>query len=107
MVARLDDVRVEPQAVAVRRRDELDLLDVEAELVEPAQALVDAVALVGAERLLARQLATRAPRSARTLVGGLVGIEAGGQADLGVDVEQLADDVLLGDLEVVARAGRR
>ena len=46
VVARLDDVRVEAQPVAARRRDELDLLDVEAELVQPVQALVDLVALV-------------------------------------------------------------
>ncbi len=56
VMARLDDVRVEAQAVALRRRDELDLLDVEAELVQPAQALVDPEPLVGRERLLARQL---------------------------------------------------
>ena len=48
VVARLDDVRVEPQPVAVRRRVELDLLDVEAELVQPVQPLVELVALVGA-----------------------------------------------------------
>ena len=36
VVARLDDARVEPQAVAVLARDELELLDVEAELVQPA-----------------------------------------------------------------------
>ena len=48
VVARLDDVRVEPQPVAARRRFELDLLDVEAELVQPVQALLDLEALVGA-----------------------------------------------------------
>ena len=40
----LDDLRVEPQALAAGVAHELHLLDVEAEVVQPAQALVDAVA---------------------------------------------------------------
>ena len=46
VVARLDDVRVEPEPVAVGRRLDLDLLDVEAELVQPVQPLVELEPLV-------------------------------------------------------------
>ena len=57
VVAGLDDARVQPQpVVAVLAGDELELVDVEAELVQPVQPLVDPVAGVVAEDLLARQL---------------------------------------------------
>ena len=82
--------------------DELHLLDVEAELVEAAQALVDAVGLVGPEDVLARQLRPQRLVAARHLGGRLDRIEARGQADLRrLEVEQLAGHVLLGDLQVV------
>ena len=54
VVPGLDDARVEPQPVPVVAGDELDLLDVEAELVQTVQALVDDVAALRAEDLLAR-----------------------------------------------------
>ena len=56
VVARLDDARVQAQPVAVVACDELELVDVEAELVQPVQPLVDLVARVVGEELLARQL---------------------------------------------------
>ena len=91
VVARLDDLRVEPQAPAARIADELDLLDVEAELVEAAQALVDAVGLVGPEHVLARQLGPQRLVAARHLGGRLDRIQARGQADLRrLEIEQLA-----------------
>ena len=49
MVAGLDHVRVEPQAEALGDALELDLLDVEAELVQAAQPLLDPVPLVRRE----------------------------------------------------------
>jgi hypothetical protein len=49
VVTGLDDARIEAQAVAVLRRDELELLDVEAELVQAAQPLVDLEARVVGE----------------------------------------------------------
>ena len=81
VVAGLDDARVEAQPVALGHGLELDLLDVEAELVQAPQPLLDPVALVGSEDLLARELSPqrlvgaaqrerelardRAPRAAR------------------------------------------
>ena len=55
----------------------------------------------GRERLLARQLAPEDVVAPHDLVAGLVGVEVRRKPDLGVDVEQLADDVDLRDLEVV------
>ena len=101
MVAGLDDVRVEGEPVAARRRLELELVDVEAEAVEPVQALGELVALVGAEGLVARQLAPERGVAGDDLVSRLVGVEVRRQTDLGVDVEQLADNVRLRDVEVV------
>ena len=90
-------------ACSRRRRDELNLLDVEAERVQPrAVARRRENRSSGGERLLARQLAPEAlvapPRSLRRLVR----IEVRRQPDLGVDVEQLADDV-----DVAIRGRRR
>ena len=101
VVARLDDARVQPQAVAVVAGDELELLDVEAELVQAAQPLVDLVARVVAERLLARQLVPERLVARDELGGGLLRRELALAAELGLDVRELAGDVLLGDLEVV------
>ena len=102
VVAGLDDARVEPQPVAVLARDELDLLDVEAELVQAAQPLVDPVARVVAERLLARQLVPERRRTRATSSAAVSsGVELALAAELRLDVHQLAGDVLLGDQEVV------
>jgi hypothetical protein len=52
VVPRLDDVRVEAEAVALGRRVQLDLLDVDAECVQPLEALVVQLeSLVRAEHL--------------------------------------------------------
>ena len=66
------------------------------------QPLLDLEALVRRERLLVRQLGPERVVARDDLVGRLVGVEVVGQPDLGVDVEQLADDVHLRDVEVVA-----
>ena len=73
MVPGLDDARVEPEPVAVVVGDELELLDVEAELVQAVQALVDHVAAVGAEDLLARQLVPERLVAGDELRRGLLG----------------------------------
>ena len=101
VMPRLDDVRVEREPVAAVGRVERDLLDVEPELVEAVQPLVQPVALVGPERLVARQLVPERRVPGDDLLSGLVGIDVRRQPDLGVDVEQLADDILLRDLEIV------
>ena len=43
VMAGLDDTRVQPQLVAVVAGHELELVDVEAELVQPVQPVVDLV----------------------------------------------------------------
>ena len=80
---------------------QLDLFDVEAEIVQAVQPLVDLVPLVGAERLLARQLVPERGVARDDLFSRLVRVEIRRQSDLGVDVEQLADDVRLRDVQVV------
>ena len=101
MVAWLDHVRVESQPVAVWRRHQVDLFDVEAESVQPAKPFVDAESLVRGEGLLVRQLAPEALVATDDLLTGLVGVDVRRQADLGVDIEELADDVDVRDVEVV------
>ncbi len=107
VVPGLDDVRVEREPVAAVGRVERDLLDVEPELVEAVQPLVQPVALVGPERLVARQLVPERRVTSDDLLAGLVRIDVRRQSDLGVDVEQLADDVLLRDLEIVGALADR
>ena len=65
------------------------------------EPVVDPVPLVGGKRLLARQLRPERGVALDHFERGLFGVEAGGQADLGFDVEQFADDVRLGDLDVI------
>ena len=102
VVARLDDLRMQQQAHLVARRDELDLLDVEAELVQPAQALLEAVALAEREHLVARQLVPQlVVRRSRTLAANSNGSSTDLAAELRREVVQLAGEVLLGDVEVV------
>ena len=107
VVARLDDPWVEPQPEAAVLGDQLDLLDVEAELVQPVETLLDPVALVGSDQLLVGQLVPERLVAALQLDRRLDRVEVLGQADLGVDVEELADHVLGRDRQVVqSLAGR-
>ena len=77
-MAGLDHVRVEPEPVAVGRRVELDLLHVEAEGVQPVQPLVELEPLVGAERLLACELAPERLVAGDHVGSGLVRVEVRG-----------------------------
>ena len=101
VVAGLDDARVQPQPVAVLARDELELVDVEAELVQAVQPLVDLVARVVAEHLLAHQLVPERLVARDQLGRRLLRVELALAAELGLDVRELAGDVLLGDRQVV------
>src|SRR4029453_4244887 len=56
VVPELDDPGLDPHLVAVEVGDDVELLDVEAELVEPLDALLDAPHLVGGELLLGGEL---------------------------------------------------
>ncbi len=107
VVAGLDDVRVERDPVAAVGRLEGDLLDVEAELVQAVEALVELVAFVGTERLVARELVPQPVVPTDDLFARLVRVEVLGEPDFCVDVEQLADDVLLCDVEVVVALALR
>ena len=102
MVARLDDTRVQPQLVAVVARDQLELVHVEAELVQTVQPVVDLVARVVAERLLPRQLVPERLVAGDELGGGLLRGQLALAAELRLDVGELAGHVLLGDHQVVA-----
>src|SRR5690349_9593007 len=101
VVAGLDDVRVELQPVAGRRRLEVDLVDVEAEIVQSREPRVELVTLVGTEGLLACELAPEVLVAADDLLADLIRVDPRRQARLRVDVEQLADDVRLRDVDVV------
>ena len=56
VVAELDDLGLDPDPVAVEVGDDVELVDVEAEVVEPLDALLDPPHLVGGELLLRGQL---------------------------------------------------
>ena len=101
VVAGLDDARVQPQPVAVLAGDELELVDVEAELVQPVEPLVDPVARVVAERLLARQLVPERLVARDELGRRLLRRELALAVELRLDVGELARDVLLRDQQVV------
>ena len=101
VVAGLDDVGAQAQAVAVVARDELELVHVEAELVEAVQPVVDLVARVVGEELVAHQLVPERLVARDEVGGGLLRPQLAVPAELGLDVGELAGDVLLGDHEVV------
>src|SRR5207247_1216605 len=100
VMARLDDVRAEAEGVARVGLQQLDLGGVEAELVETPKPFLEAVALVMREELLVHQLAPEALVAREHLRRELVRIVL-------VDVEQLAVEVLLCELEVVAALSLR
>ncbi len=91
-----------PQPVALRRADQLDLLGVETEVVEPAQPLGDPVPLlVRAEYLLPGELVPQPVVAPRQLLGDLQRVDVGRQQVGGLQVEQLAEDPLDGQIEVI------
>ena len=97
----LRDPGLEPQLVAVTGADQLDLVGVEAELVEPAQALGDPVPLlVGLQDLLAGQLLPQRLVPAPELLGDLHRVHVGREQLARLQVEQLAVDPLDGQLDV-------
>ena len=107
VVARLDDLRLEPQPDLAAVADELDLLDVEAERVQALQPLLERAAVAGREDLVVGQLCPELLVARADVLGELDGIVDDVALELRGEVVQLADEVLLGDREVVRRAGRR
>ena len=85
----------------------VQLGDVEAEVVEPADPLVDAVALAGVEGLGAEQLVPQVLVALDDLVAMLDRVDRRVQQAAGLEVEQLAGDVGAGQVDVVRRAGPR
>jgi hypothetical protein len=92
----------DPQPVPGRGTDQLDLLGVEAELVEPPQPLGDAVPLlVRAQDLLPGQLLPQRGVPAAQLLGDVQRVDVGRQQLARLQVEQLAKDPLRGQFQVV------
>jgi len=95
---------MEVEPVAAVRRDQLHLVDVEAELVEPANALLQAEPLGRGEHLGIGELRPE-PLVAETdlerqLVRGEGQVELSA-AELAAEIEELAGEILLGDRQVV------
>ena len=92
----------QPQLVPLPGADQLDLLGVEAELVEPVQALGDPVTLLlGAQDLLAGQLLPQRLIPPLELLGDLERVDVGREQLARLQVEQFAADPLGGQLHVI------
>ena len=101
VVAELDDARLEPHPVAVEVGDDVELLDVEAELVEPLDALLDPPHLLGGELLLLGELDPERVVALGQHLDDLVRLHLGVEGVAGLEVEQLGEDVLAADGDVV------
>jgi hypothetical protein len=98
----LRDPGAQPQLVPVRGGDELDLVGVEAELVEPVQPLGDPAPLIpGIQDLLAGELLPQGLVARAQLLGDLERVDVVRQPLAGLQVEQLARYPLGGQLDVV------
>ena len=103
----LGDLGPQLEPVPVRRADQLHLVGVEAELVEPAQPLRDPVTLViRAEQLLAGQLVPQALVAPGQLGGDLQRVQLRAEQLTGLEVEELAVNPLLGQVHVVMPLAR-
>ena len=107
VVAGLDDLRLDPDPVAVEVGDDVELVDVEAEVVEPLDALLHPPHLRGRELLLGRQLLPQRLVAGLEHLDDLVRLDLVAQRLAGLQVEQLGEDVLGRDREVVLPHRRR
>ena len=102
VVAELDDLGLDADPVAVEVGDDVELVDVEAEVVEPLDPLLDPPHLVGGELLLRGELAPQRVVAARRAARRSRAASTSSLQRLaGLEVEQLGEDVLGGDREVV------
>ena len=101
MVARLDDPRVKSKPVPLVGREELQLLHVEAKLVQAVETLVEPVPLVRAEQLVVDELVPEQPVAGDEPRARLLRRCGEWSAHLGRNVRELTGQVLLGDLQVV------
>ena len=97
----------QPEPVPVRRADQLQLVGVEAEIVEPPQPLRDPVPLVvRAQQLFPGQLIPEPLVPPRQLRGDLQRIQVRAEQLTGLEVEELAVHTFLGELHVVTPLAR-
>ena len=107
VVAELDDLGLDPHPVTVEVGDDVELVDVEAEVVEPLDPALDPPHLVEGELLLAGQLVPQRVVALLDQLGDLPDVEVGVEGVAGLQVEQLGEDVLAADPDVVLAHRRR
>ena len=94
VVAELDDLRLDPDLLAVPVGDDVELVDVEAQVVEPLDALLDAPHLVGGELLGLGQLGPQRVVPLLQHLDDVVRLHLVVERVAGLEVEQLGEDVL-------------
>ncbi len=100
VIAVFDDPRDVAQLPVSGIADDVHFLDVEAEFVQPFEALFDAKRLADGEVGGGRQLIPQAGVPLLEQLRDLPWIDAGSQTSAGLEIEQTARDILGGDLEV-------
>ncbi|MPN42574.1 hypothetical protein SDC9_190131 [bioreactor metagenome] len=101
VVAGVDHLRLDPDRRPVQVGGDVQLGDVETERVEAAHPALDAVHLAAVELLGAGQFVPQLPVAGDDGVDQLARVEGGVQHAAGLEVEELAEQVDPGDLEVV------
>ena len=101
VVAELDDLGLDAHPVAVEVGDDVELVDVEAEVVEALDAALDPPHLLEAELLLAGELVPQCVVALVDQLGDGLGLDLRVERAAGLQVEQLGEDVLAADPDVV------
>ena len=101
VVPGIDDLGLDAHVGAVEVRRHRELVDVEAERVEPADPLVDPPAFPGIEPLVARELLPQAAVALDDLLGDLDRVQPLGEEAARLEVHHLPGDVDPGQVEVV------
>ena len=101
VVPERDDLGLDPDPIAGVVGDDVELVDVEAKLVEPLDPLLDAGRLCGRELLLRGQLAPQRGVPLPDLLHHLVRLDGRIERAARLQVEDLGEDVLAADGDVV------
>ncbi len=101
VVAGLDDLGLDDDPVAVEVGDDVELVDVEPEVVEPLDPLLDPPHLAGREHLLRGQLGPQRVVPLRQQLHDLERLHVVVERVAGLEVEQLGVDVLAAHRDVV------
>jgi hypothetical protein len=101
VVAELDDLGLDADLVAVEVGDDVELVDVEAEVVEALDPTLDAPHLVDAELLLTGELGPQCVVLLAQARDDGEAVDLGGDGAAGLEVHQLGEDVLAADGDVV------